>query len=73
MLFGRESVFNSFLSEQDLIEFWNERNSQFSWGFLAGQHGSYCLEPNVQTLTKFITEKSCEAVIPPEEPVQGFH
>ncbi|MEP4957715.1 MAG: hypothetical protein ABJU19_00185 [Roseobacter sp.] len=72
MLFGRESIFNPFLSERDPIKFWNERNSQCSWDFLAGQHGSYFLEPNVQTLAKFIAEKSCEATAPQRSLFRAF-
>lgn len=64
MLFGRESGFNPFLSTRNPIEFWSERNSEYSWDFLEGKHGTYFLEPNVQKLAEFISEKSREATPP---------
>lgn len=60
MLFGRDSSFNPFLTERNPIAFWEERQAQFSWDFLEGEHGSYFLEPNVQILASFIEEKSRE-------------
>lgn len=63
MLFGRESGFNPFLSEQDPVAFWTERQAQFSWDFLVGKHGSYFSSPNVEALVAFIEEKSREVAL----------